>query len=41
MPAHVPTFDEFRELLKEYRSALHVKFRSPAVAGEEIAKAPY
>ena len=40
-PPHVPTVDEFREILKEYRYALLVKFRSPAVADEEIAKAPY
>nr|WP_269849687.1 DUF2284 domain-containing protein [Methanosarcina horonobensis] len=41
LPPHVPTVDEFREILKEYRYALLVKFRSPAVADEEIAKAPY
>ena len=40
-PPHVPTVDEFREILKEYKYALLVKFRSPAVADEEIAKAPY
>jgi len=40
-PPHVPTVDEFREILNEYRYALLVKFRSPAVADEEIAKAPY
>ena len=40
-PPHVPTVDEFREILKEYRYALLVKFRSPAIADEEIAKAPY
>ena len=40
-PPHVPTVDEFLEILKEYRHALLVKFRSPAVADEEIAKAPY
>jgi predicted metal-binding protein len=40
-PPHVPTVDDFREILKEYRYALLVKFRSPAVADEEIAKAPY
>lgn len=40
-PPYVPTVDEFREILKEYKYALLVKFRSPAVADEEIAKAPY
>jgi predicted metal-binding protein len=40
-PPYVPTVDDFREILKEYRYALLVKFRSPAVADEEIAKAPY
>ena len=40
-PPHVPTADEFREILKEYRYALLVKFISPATADEEIAKAPY
>ena len=40
-PPHVPTVDEFREILKEYKYALLVKFTSPAIADEEIAKAPY
>ncbi len=40
-PPYVPTVDEFREILKEYKYALLVKFRSPAVADEEVAKAPY
>ena len=40
-PPHIPTVNEFREILKEYRYALLVKFISPAIADEEIAKAPY
>ncbi|HWR25632.1 MAG TPA: DUF2284 domain-containing protein [Methanosarcina sp.] len=40
-PPYVPTVDEFREILKEYSYALLVKFRSPAVADEEISKALY
>jgi predicted metal-binding protein len=40
-PLHVPTVDEFREILQEYKYALLVKFTSPAIADEEIAQAPY
>jgi len=40
-PPHVPTVDEFRKILKEYRYALLVKFQSPAVADKDVAKAPY
>lgn len=40
-PSHVPTVDEFREILKEYKYALLVKFISPSIADEEISKAPY
>jgi predicted metal-binding protein len=40
-PPYTPTVDEFREILKEYSCALLVKFISPAIADEEIAKAPY
>lgn len=40
-PPYIPTVDEFREILKEYNYALLVKFISPAITDEEIAKAPY
>ena len=40
-PPHIPTVYEFWEILNEYRYALLIKFISPAIADEEIAKAPY
>ena len=40
-PPHVPNVDEFREIFTEYKYALLVKFRFPAIADEEIAQAPY
>src|SRR5208337_3110815 len=35
-PPHVPTPDEFRKILAEYRYALLVKFISPAVADPDV-----
>lgn len=35
-PPYVPTPDEFRKILSEYRYALLVKFTSPAVADPEV-----
>ncbi|MDD1703354.1 MAG: DUF2284 domain-containing protein [Methanoregula sp.] len=35
-PPHVPTPDEFRKILSEYRSALLVKFISPAQAEPDV-----
>ncbi|PWR73733.1 DUF2284 domain-containing protein [Methanospirillum lacunae] len=35
-PPHVPTPDEFRTILSEYRYALLVKFTSPALADPDI-----
>lgn len=35
-PPHVPTPDQFRNILSEYRSALLVRFISPAVADPDI-----
>lgn len=35
-PPYVPTPDEFRKILSEYRSALLVKFISPAVAEPDV-----
>lgn len=40
-PPHVPTPDEFRKILGEYHYALLIKFKSPAVADDEVAHAPY
>lgn len=40
-PPHVPTVDEFRNILREYNHALLVKFKSPAAADEEVARSPY
>jgi predicted metal-binding protein len=35
-PPFVPTADEFRKILSEYRYALVVKFNSPAIAEPDI-----
>jgi predicted metal-binding protein len=40
-PPHVPTPDEFRKILAEYRYALLVKFRSEAHADPDIACSLY
>jgi len=40
-PPHVPTVDEFRNILAEYNHALLVKFRSPAEADDATALATY
>lgn len=40
-PPYVPTPDEFRKVLAEYRYALIVKFISPAVADPEIIRSIY
>lgn len=40
-PPHVPTPDEFRKILSEYRYALLVKFLSPAVAEPDIICSAY
>ncbi len=40
-PPYVPTPDEFRKILSEYRSALLVKFTSPATADEDVLCSVY
>jgi predicted metal-binding protein len=40
-PPHVPTVDEFRNILAEYNHVLLVKFRSPAAADDATALATY
>ena len=35
-PPYVPTVEEFRKIISEYRSVLLVKFRSPAKADPDI-----
>ncbi len=40
-PPNVPTPGEFRKVLEEYSSVMLVKFRSPAVADADVARAPY
>lgn len=35
-PPYVPTVDEFRKILSEYRFALLLKFESPATAEQEV-----
>jgi predicted metal-binding protein len=40
-PPHVPTPDEFRKILAEYRYALLVKFISPAQADPEVISSIY
>ena len=37
-PPFVPKVDEFRKMLKDYRYALIVKFKSPAEADKEVAR---
>jgi len=37
-PPFTPTVDEFREMLKEYRYALLIKFKSQAIVDEDVAK---
>jgi len=40
-PPYVPTPDEFRKILAEYRAALLVKFTSPAIADPDIISSVY
>lgn len=40
-PPHVPTPEQFRKILGEYRHALLVKFRSPALAGDDVVQSIY
>ena len=40
-PPHVPTPDQFRKILGEYRYALLVKFRSPALASDDVVRSIY
>lgn len=40
-PPHVPTPEQFRKILGEYRHALLVKFRSPALADDEVVRSIY
>jgi len=40
-PPHVPPVDEFRKILKEYRYALLVKFKSPAQTDDEVVRSIY
>ena len=37
-PPYTPKVDEFRKMLKDYKYALIVKFKSPAEAGEEVSR---
>ena len=37
-PPHTPSVDEFRKMLKDYRHALIVRFKSPAKADKDVAR---
>ena len=40
-PPHVPTPEQFRKILGEYQYAMLVKFRSPAVADDDVVRSIY